>query len=175
MITDVDPLVSYVPRPVRRRLAADPAPPGGPLLERLPAAVLFADISGFTPLTSRLARRGPVGAEELSRLLDDYFGRLLGLVEAHGGEAIKFAGDALLALWPVAPEEDLATTVLRAGQCGLAIQAALDGYDLDDGVRLSLHLGVGAGEALALDVGGVQGRWYFLVAGEPVRQIELAL
>ena len=161
---------SFVPALVGRGVALDPTPRRRSGLERFPAAALFADISGFTPLASWLAQRGPAGAEELSRLLNAYFGRLLALIDAHGGEAVKFAGDALLALWPVASDEDLATAVCRAGQCGLAVQAALDASDVGEGVRLSLHVGIGAGEALALHVGGVAGRWYLVAAGEPVRQ-----
>jgi class 3 adenylate cyclase len=62
-------------------------------VERLPAAVVFADISGFTPLAERLARRGPAGAEELSTLLNAYFAKLTTLIAGHGGEVITFAGD----------------------------------------------------------------------------------
>ena len=161
---------SYVPALVGRGVALDPTPRRRCGLERFPAAALFADISGFTPLASRLAARGPAGAEELGRVLNAYFGRLLALIDAHGGEAVKFAGDALLALWPVASDEDLATAVCRAGRCGLAVQGALEAADVGEGVRLSLHAGIGAGEALALHVGGVAGRWYLVAAGEPVRQ-----
>ncbi len=58
-------LTSYVPTLVTRHLATDPTPPTEPAAESLPAAVLLADISGFTPLTERLAQRGPAGIEEL--------------------------------------------------------------------------------------------------------------
>ena len=57
-------------------------------------AILFADISGFTPLTERMANRGRSGAEDLTRILNDYFGRLIGIIQAHGGDVTKFAGDA---------------------------------------------------------------------------------
>src|SRR5262249_53609324 len=100
----------------------------------------------------------------------DYFGRLLALIDAHGGEAVKFAGDALLAWWLVPADEDPAAAVCRAAHCGLAVQAALEAYDAGEGIRLSLHVGIGGGEALALQVGGVAGRWYFVAAGAPVRQ-----
>jgi class 3 adenylate cyclase len=62
--------------------------------ERFPAAVLFADISGFTALTEHLAQQGPAGAEILTRELNTYFGRLIDLITIHGGDVIKFAGDA---------------------------------------------------------------------------------
>jgi hypothetical protein len=60
-------------------------PLDAPGVERFSAAVLFADISGFTPLAERLARRGPGGAEELSALLNAYFAELMALIAEHGG------------------------------------------------------------------------------------------
>src|SRR6185369_9533183 len=98
-------LTSYVPALIARRLSENPAPLTEPAVERFPAAVFFADISGFTHLAERLAQQGPAGAEELSHLLNDYFGRLISIVTAHGGDVFKFAGDALLALWPVLKDE----------------------------------------------------------------------
>src|SRR5262249_50708779 len=106
---------------------------------------------------------------------NDYFGRLLALIDEHGGEAVKFAGDALLALWPVSPDEGLAAAVCRASECGLAVQAAPHASQVANEVRLSLHVGIGAGEALALQVGGVAGRWSFLVAGDSVQQSGIAV
>ena len=94
-------------------------------MERFSAAVLFADISGFTPLAERLARRGPAGAEELSALLNAYFARLMALIAEHGGEVITFAGDGLLAVWPATDQDDgLATATCDAGRCALAVQSA---------------------------------------------------
>jgi class 3 adenylate cyclase/tetratricopeptide (TPR) repeat protein len=171
-------LVSYVAAPVLRRFAADPAPPSRPALDRFPAAAVLADVSGFTQLAARLGRRGPAGAEELSRILNASFGKLLTLVAAHGGEPVLFAGDALLALWPATaggPGEGLAAAVCRAAQCALAVRAALDGDDVGGGVRLSVHAGLGAGDTLALHVGGVGRRWYLVVAGDAVRQTGAAL
>ncbi|MGB9376582.1 MAG: adenylate/guanylate cyclase domain-containing protein, partial [Mycobacteriales bacterium] len=61
--------------------------------------LVFADISGFTPLTERLSRRGKVGAEDLTDVLNDVFGRLSAVVDSFGGDLIKFGGDALLLLF----------------------------------------------------------------------------
>ena len=41
----------------------------------------------------------------------------------------------------------------------------LHDYDAGDGIRLTLHVGLGAGAALELTVGGWQGRWEMVVAG----------
>jgi class 3 adenylate cyclase len=94
----------------------------------------------------------------------------MAVIAAHGGEVITFAGDGLLAAWP-AIDEDLAVSTRRAGQAALAVRAALHDYDAGNGVRLSLRLGVGAGEVLALHVGGVGGRWQLLLSGAPLLQV----
>jgi class 3 adenylate cyclase/tetratricopeptide (TPR) repeat protein len=139
---------------------------------RFPAAVLFADVSGFTPLAEQLAQRSPAG-EELSGLLNAYFGQLIALIAEHAGEVVTFAGDGFLAAWP-AIGEDLAVSTLRAVHAALAVGAALNDYEAGNGVRLSLRLGVGAGEVMALHVGGVGGRWQLLLSGAPLLQVSHA-
>lgn len=167
----LDTLTSYVPALITRRLAADPAPLSAPLAERFQAAVLFADITGFTPLTERLGQRGLVGAEELSHILKDYFGPLTHLIHEHGGDVVKFAGDALLAVWQA---DDLSEAIMRAAQCALEIQAKLHNYPAAEGVRLSMRLGIGAGEMSVAHIGGVFGRWEFVLSGPAITQVSLA-
>jgi class 3 adenylate cyclase/tetratricopeptide (TPR) repeat protein len=175
MVLPAELLRSYVPGLLASRFAARPRSLDGPGVERFPAAVLFADISGFTPLAERLARRGPAGAEALSTLLNAYFAKLTALIAEHGGEVLTFAGDGLLALWPAAQnDQGLATATCDAGRCALAVQSALGGYEAHDGQRLLLRIGVGAGEVMALRVGGAGGRWQLLLSGAPVAQAGLA-
>src|ERR687897_136186 len=137
-------LRSYVPELLVSRFLARPEPLDAPGVERFPAAVLFADVSGFTPLAEQLGQRGPAGAEELSGLLNSYFGQLTALIAAHAGQVITFAGDGLLAVWP-ATEEDLPTASCRAGRCAMAVRAALHDYQASGGPRLWLRSGIGAG------------------------------
>ena len=61
MAPPIDTLTSYVPRILASRLAQDPAATTTPTTDHFPAAVLFADISGFTALAERLAEHGPPG------------------------------------------------------------------------------------------------------------------
>jgi class 3 adenylate cyclase len=51
------------------------------------------DISGFTPFAERLCSKGSIGVEMLIEHLNAYFDQLIGLVEMHGGDILKFAGD----------------------------------------------------------------------------------
>ena len=168
-------LGSYIPALIVRRLAADPTPISAPVSTRHLAAMLFADISGFTPLTERYARRGPAGVEELSQLLNTYFGQLSALVHDHGGDVIKFAGDGLLALWSTEDTGlDLETATMHAAQCGLAVQEALHGLEAVEGMHLSLRVGVGCGDVIIVHIGGSYKRWEFLVAGPAVAQVSAA-
>jgi class 3 adenylate cyclase/tetratricopeptide (TPR) repeat protein len=71
----------------------------GPAWREIPGTLVFADVSGFTPLTERLARRGKVGAEQLTDTLNDVFRELLDVAGDLGGDCLKFGGDALLLLF----------------------------------------------------------------------------
>ena len=71
----------------------------GNLHRELDATMCFVDISGFTNLSERLARRGRIGAEELTEVLNRVFGSMLELAYARGGVLLKFGGDALLLMF----------------------------------------------------------------------------
>src|SRR5436190_9152148 len=152
----LDTVAAYLPALIVKRLVIDPSPIPLPTAEEHPAAVLFADISGFTALTERLAVQGPSGTEQLTHLLNTYFGRLIEIITAHGGDVVKFAGDALLAVWQ--DSDDLTELTQRAAQCALAVQGELLGYQAVEGVRLALRVAVGAGPVRHLYLGGVFGR-----------------
>jgi predicted ATPase/class 3 adenylate cyclase len=170
-------LASYVPGLIIHRLVAAPTPISSSISEHFPAAVLFADISGFTALTEYLAQQGPAGAEVLTRELNTYFGRLIDIITLHSGDVIKFAGDALTAVWPVTKRSDpdsLPVATQHAAACALAIQAALQDYQTRDGHRLAVRMGLGAGTITAMHLGGIYGRWEFVINGPPLSQVSQA-
>jgi class 3 adenylate cyclase/tetratricopeptide (TPR) repeat protein len=173
---DAEALASFLPDRLVRRLIERPEPTGRPNADRLVGALLLADISGFTAITERLARRGPGGAEELRGLLDGAFGPLLELIATSGGDVLKFAGDALLACWPAREETDpaLAAAAAMAAGCAEAMQAELRRFAAVQGLPLSLRIGVGAGELTVLDVGGARKRRELLVTGTVVPQTTAA-
>ena len=89
------PLLPYVPRLLGRW-----APSGADARHmRVTGTVAFVDISGFTRLTERLARKGKVGAEEMSDILSATFAGLLAEVRDDGADLIKWGGDAVLLLF----------------------------------------------------------------------------
>src|SRR5215213_10481383 len=84
-------LSPYLPRLLLHWLMDEPGP-----AQELDGSLVLVDISGFTQMSERLARRGKVGAEEVTDVLDSVFNRLLSLAYAEGGGLLKFGGDALL-------------------------------------------------------------------------------
>src|SRR5215471_12246694 len=92
-------LAAFVPRLVLERLGRAPDAPSAPAATPLHGVLLWADVTGFTPLVERLAGEGSAGAERLSEVLGAHFGCLIDLVEAGGGDLLFLAGDGALALW----------------------------------------------------------------------------
>jgi len=85
----------YLPRLLLQWLGEAPNTP----FRTVDGSIAFVDISGFTRLSERLAKRGKVGAEELADAIGSCFTRLLGVAYGNGGGLIKFGGDALLLLF----------------------------------------------------------------------------
>ncbi|HEY6571494.1 MAG TPA: AAA family ATPase, partial [Candidatus Limnocylindrales bacterium] len=83
---------AYIPRDRRWALHA-----GHTLPDRVHGSALFADISGFTPLTEALAKElGPQrGAEELTANIGRVFHAVISELDAYDGNVIYFAGDAI--------------------------------------------------------------------------------
>jgi len=168
-------LACFVPEIVRRRVAAgEPGASPAPAADRFDAAGLFADLSGFTALTERLAESGPAGLEALTGILNERFGNIVGAILERGGDVVKFAGDAVYALFPVREGRDLAAAVATAARCGLAIRAAVEGREAAPGLKLSVRVSVSAGDVRCLHVGGLLGRVELLLTGESDRQMARA-
>ena len=174
MSTFIETLTSYVPSLVAEQVALDPAPLAQAKEDSFYAAVLFADISGFTPLTEDLVNSGPNGAENLSRILNDYFGQLVDTVTEFGGDVVKFAGDSLLALWP-ATEADLPLVTMQAAQAALALQVQMMAFRAGEKrQRLLLKISLSAGQVISGHLGGRNGRWEFIINGLPFSEVSIA-
>lgn len=84
----------YVPRLVLDRLVHAPAE----RVQVIDATVMFADVSGFTRLSERLAKTGREGAELLVDAINLCWSALLSDARIAGGSLLRFGGDALL-IW----------------------------------------------------------------------------
>lgn len=170
-------LLPYIPRPLLQHIHTNPAIPTAPYAATFPAAVLFADVSGFTPLTERLAGQGARGAEELTALMNGYFERMITLLTIVEGDVIKFGGDALFVLFTTR-EEPLDVAVRRAQYAAGTLQEAMAEFHTlassAGPVHLRMKIAIGAGEVLAFHIGGIDDRWEYVIAGDPLRQVTAA-
>ncbi len=77
------------------------------------AAIWLSDLRGFTALSDRLP------AETVVDILNHYFDCQVSAIRTHGGEVLKFMGDGLLAVFPIAEADDDSRRV-----CGQVLEAA---------------------------------------------------
>jgi class 3 adenylate cyclase/tetratricopeptide (TPR) repeat protein len=143
-------------------------------------AVLFADISGFTPLTEALARSfGPHrGAEELTVQINRVYEALIAEVNSYAGSVIGFAGDAITCWFDDAPLDlaGLTEGARRAATCALAQQAAMRQFaevPLPDSSTTSLMLKVlvTSGGGRRFVVGDPQVQLIDVLAGPPALRV----
>ncbi len=128
------------------------------------AAVLVADVVGFTSQTEALARHGAEGAEELARELDAALGPLIEEVRRGGGDVLELVGDAVVAAFEVTPDRPLPASAIR--RAVEAVEAV--GPDARAGDRLPLHCGIGFGALSYALLPGTPSRRAYLAVGPPI-------
>ena len=110
------------------------------------ASVLFADLAGFTALSSQMA------PDAVVKLLDALFGTFDELSERHGLDKIKTIGDAYMAVSGAI--EPVADHARRAVALGLDMLDAVAELAQRTGMDLRLRVGISSGPLVA----GVIGR-----------------
>jgi adenylate cyclase len=121
--------------------------------ESMQAAIWLSDLRGFTALSDRLA------AETVVEILNQYFDCQVPAIRKHGGEILKFMGDGLLAVFPVAKDGGNLGEV-----CGRVLEAAREAkadvdsmqYPSGDGIeRFRFGVALHIGEILFGNIGGM--------------------
>lgn len=107
--------------------------------------VLFVDIRDFTPIAEKLK------AEEVVKLLDEYFKMITKCVQRNGGMIDKFIGDSVMAIYnmPIS-QTDHAD---RAVKTGIEIIEASKELNRRLRNRISLGVGINTGEAVIGSMG----------------------
>ncbi len=103
--------------------------------------VMFADLTGFTRLSSEL------DAEDMHSLLNGFFSKVDSVVEKFGGRIDKHIGDAVMAVFgaPISHTNDTE----RAARAALEIHSVLQSLDQS----LSCHIGIASGQVIASTTG----------------------
>ncbi|MBK8935295.1 MAG: AAA family ATPase [Chloroflexi bacterium] len=163
---------TYIPQDRLRAIAYGESVP-----DRTSGSALFADISGFTPLTESLRiSLGPrQGAEELTRHLDAVYSALIAEIDRFGGSVIGFAGDAVTCWF----DEAQGDAAQRATACAFALQQAMQAFleiILPQGARtaLTLKVAIASGSARRFEVGDALVQRLDVLAGATVMRTSTA-
>src|SRR5713101_5084032 len=132
--------------------------------ERRIVTIMFADITGSTPLADRL------DPEDMRAILAGYFNLMTEQIRRHGGTVEKYIGDAVVSIFgaPIAHEDDPD----RAIRAALDMQAALARFNQrrqaqdPEATRLQMRIGINTGEVAA--PGAQFRRLDFLITGDAV-------
>lgn len=168
----MDAFTAFLPLDRRYALATGMALP-----DRVQGAALFADISGFTPLTNTLARElGPRhGAEEVIHHLNRVYTALIDRVHTFGGDVINFSGDAITCWF----DDTGLDSVARAVDCGFALQqvmADIPDITTPDGtaIPLAVKVAIAAGPARRFLVGDPDSYVIEVLAGKTLDEMAAA-
>jgi adenylate cyclase len=121
--------------------------------ETMRAVIWLSDLRGFTPLSDRLP------SSAIVELLNRYFDCQVAPILEQGGEILKFMGDGLLAIFPIAEDgsdmQSVCQAVIAAARASRANVASLEyavGNELLGSFRFGLALHVG--DVLYGNIGG---------------------
>jgi class 3 adenylate cyclase/tetratricopeptide (TPR) repeat protein len=119
--------------------------------------MVFADISGFTALSEKLATRGRIGTEELVETLSRVFAGMLDITANRGGQLLKFGGDALLVLFTGTDH---------------ARQAASAAVEMRQDLRRASEIPTSVGKLkLKISIGAHSGSFHLFLVGDRYRQL----
>lgn len=123
--------------------------------ERKQVTVLFADLSGFTPLSEEL------DPEEISTLLNTFFEVIAEVVKRYDGHINQYVGDEVMVLFgaPLAHED----APERAVRAALEIMPAVEQVELDIPGTVQWHIGINSGLVVAGEMGASHKREYSVI------------
>ena len=133
--------------------------------ERRIVTIMFADITGSTPLADRL------DPEDMRAILTGYFNLMTEQIRKHDGTVEKYIGDAVMAVFgtPITHEDD----PHRAIRAALDMQSALKLFNDQrltrdpEAARLQMRIGINTGEVAAPSSTTTQ-FYDFLITGDAV-------
>jgi class 3 adenylate cyclase/predicted ATPase len=155
----VDTATTYLPAHIVDRILRDPVP-GQVSGKFIDGALMFTDISGFTAMSERLSRSGREGAEEITAIVNRYFGAMLTILREYDGYLVKFGGDALLGLFlePYSAQ--------RAAQAAVRMQDAMrefaELHTSQGTFPLRMKIGLRKGRFFSAQLGNAENMEYML-------------
>jgi adenylate cyclase len=134
--------------------------------QRQEVVVFFGDIRNFTKMSEKL------NPETLVAQLNEYFERMVGIIQDEGGTLQKYIGDAIMAAWGDVLVQPPALGAHHAVQAALRMQTALAQLNeqwklVPNREQLTLGIGLNHGEGIVGRIGHPR-RMEFTVLGDAV-------
>jgi class 3 adenylate cyclase len=154
-------LSKFVPKTVQELLAEGEG--AGGLFEKRERdlTVMFADMTGYTRLSSQLP------LDQVNAIVERYFGAFLEAILAQGGDVNETAGDGLMVLFQDADPERHARAAVRAALGIQAITRTINAERAGE-IPIGVHIGVNSGIA-SVGATKIQGggghRWTYTASG----------
>ncbi|KXJ77263.1 hypothetical protein RP20_CCG007993 [Aedes albopictus] len=130
-------------------------------------------IQGFTDLSEKFNQPGKGGASKLSQVLNAYLGAMVQEILSHGGDILKFSGDAFLVLFKETSSVSLQDATHRAIDTAIIIQRSFGAYKTEVGVTLRVKIAISAGEVY-FSLIGTEDFSHYVVIGQPVWKVKIA-
>lgn len=144
-------MIGFVPRHLLSTLLTDQR---ARIYERFDAALLFADISGFTALSEKIATMGKEGSEEVTKIINQFFEPLIDVINKWGGDIYRFGGDAILSFFPCG-ERRLSAAARAVGAAREAIAFVKEHKTTKTQVgafKINMHIGITKGTVFYKDL-----------------------
>lgn len=131
--------------------------------KRSNVTVLFADIRGFTSMSEKMS------AEEVSKILNEYFTEIEPIISQYNGVINKFIGDAVMAIFgePI-QDKNHAVNAVRCANAMLNKVHELQKKWLAEGKpKIEIGIGINTGDAFVGNI-GTETRLEYTVIGDMV-------
>jgi adenylate cyclase len=155
----------YVDKEIARELMSKPEALrlGG---EKHVVTILMADLREFTPIAEKLK------PEEVIKVVNRHFSRMIAVVERHKGIIVDFYGDGMLAFFN-ALSSDIPSRAADAVKAALEMQREVDAVSIknqDEGLpALSMGVGIHTGEVVVGNIGS-ESRASYGIVGSAVNE-----
>lgn len=131
--------------------------------QNMDVVVFFSDIRGFTAFSEK---RSP---EEVVEMLNEYFGVMVKLINAHGGVVDKFIGDAIMAVWgaPKSSDKDAHKALRACLEMRKGLALLNESRIARNQPPINIGMGLHAGKAISGTIGSDE-RMEYTVIGNTV-------
>ena len=131
--------------------------------KRMPAVVMFSDIRGFTRMSEKM------DPQQVVTILNEYFEKMVAVINGNNGHIDKFIGDAIMAYWGV-PDPDVNAAKL-AVKTALGMRTEMDKLNekfvAQGWPKIGVGIGINSGDVVAGSLGSSD-RMEYTVIGDVV-------